>query len=208
MVKFNGKLSKAFMINTGLKQRDVLSLMLFNIALKEVVRNALNTGIGVKLQESKTIKLIAYADDIVLLSESKSDLQSMAESLMDESKLMGLTINEGKTKYMILSRKNNIHNNLIVRNMDFELVGNFKYLGVELNVSGNNHKEIQNRINSANKCFFGLKTILKSKLVSIKSKLTLYKVMIRPVALYACESWATTKTDKQNLARFERKVLW
>jgi hypothetical protein len=106
----------------------------------------------------------------------------MAEFLMDESKLMGLTINDEKTKYVILSRKNNIHN-LIVRNMEFELVGNFKYLGEELNVSGNNHKEIQNRISSANKCFFGLKTILKSKLVSIKSKLTLYKVMIRPIAL-------------------------
>ncbi|KAF0749242.1 Uncharacterized protein FWK35_00023272, partial [Aphis craccivora] len=31
--------------------------------------------------------------------------------------------------------------------------------------------------------------------------------MIRPIALYACETWATTKTDEQNLARFERKVL-
>jgi hypothetical protein len=89
---------------------------------------------------------------------------------------------------MILSRKNNRHNNLIVRDMEFELVENFKYLGVELSVSGNNHKEIQNRINSANKCFFRLKTILKSKLVLIKSKLTLYKVMIRPIAIYAYET--------------------
>lgn len=60
MVKFNGQLSKAFMINTGLKQGDALSPMLFNIALEEVVRNALNTCIGVKLQESKTIKLIEH----------------------------------------------------------------------------------------------------------------------------------------------------
>ena len=120
MVKFHGQLSKAFMINTGLKQGDELSPMLFNIALEEVVRKALNTGIGVKLQESKTIKLIAYADDIVLLSESESDLQDMAEALMDESKQMGLVINEVKTKYMILSRKNNRHNNLIVRDMEFE----------------------------------------------------------------------------------------
>jgi len=72
--------------------------------------------------------------------------------------------------------------------MEFEFVENFKYLGVKLSVSGNNHKEIQNRINSADKYFFGLKTILKSKLVSIKSKLTLYKVMIPPIAIYACET--------------------
>lgn len=206
-VKFNGQLSKTFMTDTGLKQGDALSPMLFNIALEEVIRKVLKSGIGVKLQEYKTIKLLAYADDIVLLSESERDLQGMTEALMDKSKQMGLTINEGKTKYMILSRKNNRHNNLIVKDMNFELVENFKYLGVELSVSDNNHKEIQNRINSANKCFFGLKTILKSKLVSIKSKLTLYKVMIRPIAIYACETWATTKTDEQKLARFERKVL-
>jgi len=135
------------MINSGLKKGDALSPMLLNIALEEVVRNALNTGIGVKLQESKTIKLIAYADDIVLLSESESDLQSMAEFLIEESKQMGLTINEEKTKYMILSQKNSRHNNLKVRNMEFELVGNFKYLGVELSVSGNNHKEKKNKLN-------------------------------------------------------------
>jgi len=105
MVQFNGQLSKAFMINTGLKQGDALSPMLFNIALEDVVRNVLISGIGVKLQKSKTIKLIAYADDIVLLSESESDLHGMTETLVDESKQMGLTINEGKIKYKILSRK-------------------------------------------------------------------------------------------------------
>lgn len=63
--------------------------------------------------------------------------------------------------------------------MEFEWVKNFKYLYTELNVSDNNNnninnlKEILNRKNSANKCFFGLKTVLKSKLVPIKSQLTL-----------------------------------
>jgi len=55
--------------------------------------------------------------------------------------------------------------------------------------------------------FFGLKKILKSKLVSIRSKLTLYKIMISPIAKYACATWATTETDEQKLARYKRKVL-
>jgi len=67
----------------------------------------------------------------------------MVEALMDESKQMGLTINEGKTKNMILSRKNNRHNNLIVKDMEFEFAENFKYLRVELIMLGNNHKEIK-----------------------------------------------------------------
>jgi len=88
----------------------------------------------------------------------------MAEALIYESKQMSLIIIEEKTKYIILSRKNNIHNNLIISDVDFERVKNFKYLGVELSMSGNNHKEILSRINSANKCFFALKIILKTHL--------------------------------------------
>jgi len=70
---------------------------------------------------------------------------------------MGLIINEEKTKYMVLSQKNSRHNDLIVRDIEFERVENFKYLGVELNVSGNKHQEIRKKINSDNKSFFGLK---------------------------------------------------
>ncbi|KAF0760610.1 Reverse transcriptase domain-containing protein [Aphis craccivora] len=118
-----------------------------------------------------------------VLSESESDLLCMAKALMDESKQMELTAEN--IKHMILSRGKEI-----------ELVENLKYLGVELNASGNNHKEIQNRRISSNKCFFGLNTILKSKLI-----------IICPIALYACETYATTKTDEHNQARFNKSIL-
>lgn len=64
--------------------------------------------------------------------------------------------------------------------MLFDRVNTFKYLGVELKADGDNHREIQQRINSANKCFFALKSVLNSKPVSFKTKTILYKVMIRP----------------------------
>jgi len=56
-------------------------------------------------------------------------------------------------------------------------------------------------------CYFGLSTLFKSKLLSRRSKITLYKVLIRPILLYACETWATTKTDENKLGVFERKIL-
>lgn len=80
--------------------------MLFNILLEKVFNKELITSRGIKLQESKTIKLIAYTDDIVLLSESESNLKCMSEVLMNESKQMDLTMNEEKTKYIPPSRKN------------------------------------------------------------------------------------------------------
>lgn len=82
---------------------------------------------------------------MVLLSKSENDLQSMEEALMNKSKQMGLAVNEENTKYMVLSRKINRHSNLILRYMEFDLVGNFKYLGVELNVMVNNHKKLQKK---------------------------------------------------------------
>jgi len=60
---------------------------------------------------------------------------------------------------------------------------------------------------AANRCYFGLSTLFKSKLLSRRSKITLYKVLIKPIVLYACETWATTKTDENKLGVFERKIL-
>lgn len=81
------------------------------------------------------------------------EIKPLAELLTERSKPMGLMVNEDKTKYMILSRKNYNQQNLAVNEMLFDRVNTFKYLGVELRVDGNNHREIQQRINSANKCF-------------------------------------------------------
>lgn len=49
--------------------------------------------------------------------------------------------------------------------------------------------------------------LLKSKLLSRKSKVTLYKVLVKPVVLYASSTWVTTKTDEKKLKVFERKIL-
>jgi hypothetical protein len=91
---------------------------------------------------------------------------------------MGLMVNEGKTKYMILSLKNNNQQSLVVNGMLFERVNTFKYLGVELRADGNIHKEIKKKkINTANRCLFALKPIFNSKFVSFKIKTILYKVI-------------------------------
>jgi len=87
-------------------------------------------------------------------------------------------VNERETKY-ILSRRNYNQQSLAVNGMLFDRVNTFKYLGVELRAGGDNHREIQKRINSANRCFFALKSVLNSKFVSFRTKTILYKVKIR-----------------------------
>jgi hypothetical protein len=94
-----------------------------------------------------------------------------------------------------------------VEDMTFEKVSNFKYLGVDVNESANSHEEINRRIIAGNKCYFSMAPLFKSKLLSRKTKIRLYKTLVRPIVLYACGAWASTKTDEKKLMIFERKIL-
>lgn len=60
---------------------------------------------------------------------------------------------------------------------------------------------------AANKCYYSLMTLFKSRLLSIKSKITLYKVIVKPIALYACGTQVTTKANEGKLGVFKRKIL-
>lgn len=70
----------------------------------------------------------------------------------------------------------------------FEELNNFKYLGTNLISINDNHEEIKKRITSGNKCIYALSRLMGSKLLSNKSKEWLYRVLARPVIMYACET--------------------
>ena len=89
----------------------------------------------------------------------------------------------------------------------FEQVDEFKYLGVNINTKNNMHKEIQLRINSANKAYFAMRKMLISRLLSKGTKEKLYTSFLRPIVMYACETWSKTQGDEEKLLTFERKIL-
>jgi hypothetical protein len=67
--------------------------------------------------------------------------------------------------------------------------------------------EIQRRIQTANRCFFGLRKHLQSSHLSRQTKFNIHKTLIRPVLLYGSETWVLTKREENQLLLFERKVL-
>ena len=67
--------------------------------------------------------------------------------------------------------------------------------------------EVQRRIQTANRCFFGLCKQLQSRHLSRATKYTIYKTLIRPVLLYGNETWVLTRREENQLLVFERKVL-
>ncbi len=89
----------------------------------------------------------------------------------------------------------------------FEGVNQFKYLGTIVNKNNDITTEITNRINMANRCYFGLRKQLKFKFLSKDTKIQLYKALIRPIVLYGSECWIITKAEENKLFIFKRKIL-
>jgi len=206
-VKFNAVISEEFTVNIGVRQGDALSLILFNIALESVVRRILQSEPqGLNTGQGKQIALAAYADDIVIIAETENNLKKTTETLREEVRKIGLIINENKTKFMIVSTRDHLQNAITIKDMSFERVQNFKYLGVNINSQADSHKEIHRRITAGNKCYYALVKLFKSEALS-RTKIRLYKTLVRPIALYACGAWASTKSNENKLMIFERKIL-
>jgi hypothetical protein len=183
--------------------------MLFNIALEVVIRRS-----GVEKSGSiftKSIQLLAFADDIDIVARNIRAVKDAYLKLEKEANRMGLRVNEEKTKFLMVCpserTKNLVGSYLQVGDKRFEVVTEFTYLGSLVDDQFNTSKEIQRRIVSASKAFYGIKHILRSKNILRNTKFELYKTLIRPVAIYGSESWNTTEEDENRLGVFERKVL-
>jgi hypothetical protein len=112
------------------------------------------------------------------------------ETLMDTSKEVGLEINVEKTKYMLLSRHQNVGKNrdIKIANILFENVSQFKYLGMTVTNQNLVQEEIKRRLNSGK---FGPEHSVISSAVK-NLKIRIYKTIILPVVLYGCEIWSLT----------------
>jgi hypothetical protein len=105
-----------------------LSPLPFNVALEYAIRNVQENQMGLKL--NGTHQLRAYADDVNLPRHNIDNIKKKAETVIDAGKEVGLEINIEKTKYMLLSRHQNVGQNWDIKmaNRSLENVSQFKYL--------------------------------------------------------------------------------
>jgi hypothetical protein len=89
----------------------------------------------------------------------------------------------------------------------FEVVKEFVYLRSLMIPANDMSLEVQRRIQTANRCFLGLRKHLQSNHLLRQTKFTIHKTLIRPVLLYGSETWVLTKREENQLLVFERKVL-
>lgn len=205
-ISLAGAKSREFNVARGLRQGDALSCMLFNLTLERVIRKIeINPG-GTLL--NRTVQYLAYADDLDILSRNERGMKEALEELTEESLKAGLCINKDKTKYMLMNRaQRSSVNQIMVGRYSFENVACFKYLGSILTENNETLLEIKERIKAGNKAYFSLQHLLKSRLISRRSKKSIYRTVLRPIVMYASETWVMTRRDETMLNTWERKVL-
>ena len=128
---------------------------------------------------------LRYADGTTFMAESKDELKSLLMRVKEESVKAGLKINFQKTKVMasrpITSWQ--IHREKV------ETVADFIFLGSKITVDGDYSCEVKRGLLLGRKSMINLDSILKSRDITLPTKVLLVKAMVFPVVMYWCESW-------------------
>ncbi|XP_055539027.1 uncharacterized protein LOC129726410 [Wyeomyia smithii] len=208
-VRVSGMLSSPFESCRGLRQCDGLSCLLFNIALEGVIRRAGIDTSGTIF--TKRVQLNGFADDFDIIARNFATVEETYTRLKAEAKRIGLLINASKTEYMKGggSKENNVSlpPRITVDGDELEVVDEFVYLGSLVTADNNTSKEIRRRNQAGNRAYFSFRKTMRSNRVRRRTKLKLYKTLVRPVVLYGLETTTLLSEDLNALGVFERKVL-
>jgi len=157
-------------------------------------------------QTNKSTQILAYADDVAIMSRSKNALKDTLFNIEKEARRRGLLVNENKTKHMQVPRAVLNDDLLCCGKYKFKHVKEFPYLGSQMNQTNSISSEIQARILSGNRCYYAYGKLKKSRALKRSSKFETYKGLIGLVVTYGCEAWILTSLDEY-LRIFVRKIL-
>ena len=154
---------------------------------------------GIKVA-GKNINNLRYADDTTLMAEREEELKSLLMKVKEESEKVGLNFfNIQKTKIMASGPITSWQ----IDGETMETVADFILLGSQITADGDCSHEIKRRLLLGRKVMTNLDSILKSRDITLTTKVRLVKTMVFPVVMYGCESWTIKKAECRRIDAFE-----
>ena len=135
------------------------------------------------------------------MSENEEELKSLLMKVKEESEKVGLKLNIQKTKIMASGPTTSWQ----IEGETMETVSDFIFLGFKITTDGECSHEIKRHLFLGRKAMTNLDSILKSRNITLLTKVHLVKVLVFPVVMYGCESWTIKKAECQRINAFE---LW
>ena len=174
-----------FQIWKGVRQGCILSPCLFNFYAEYIMRNAgmEETQAGIKI-DGRNINNLRYADDTTLMAESEEILKSLLMKVKEESEKVGLKLNIQKMKIMTSGPITSWG----IDGETVERVSDFIFLGSKITADGDCSHEIKRCFLPGRKFMTNLYSILKSRDITLPTKVRLVKAMVFPVVMCGCES--------------------
>ena len=155
---------------------------------------------GIKIA-GRNINNLRYADDTTLMAGSEGKLKSLLMKVKEESEKFGLKLNIQKSKIMASDPITSWQ----IDGETVQTVADFIFLGFKITADGDCNHEIKRHLLLGRKVMFNLDSILKSRDITLPTKVRLVKAMVFPVVRYGCEGWTIKKAEHQRIDAFE---LW
>ena len=153
---------------------------------------------GIKIA-GRNINHLIYVGDTTLMAESEEELKSLLMKMKEESEKVGLKLNIQKTKIMASGPITSWE----IDGETVETVSDFIFLGSKITADGNFSHEIKRHLLLGRKPMTSLDSILKSRDITVPTKVHLIKAIVFPVVMYGCESWTVKKAERRRIDAFE-----
>ena len=133
------------------------------------------------------------------MAENEEELKILLLKVKEESEKVGLKLNIQKTKIMA----SGLITSWEINGETVETVSDFIFLGSKSTADGDCSHEIKRRLLLGREVMTNLDSILKSRNITLPTKVHLFKTMIFPVIMYGCESWTIKKAEHRRIDAFE-----
>ena len=181
-----------FQIRNGVRQGCILSPCLLNLYAEYIMRNAglEEAQAGIKIAGRNTNNL-RYADDTTHMAESEEELKSLLMKVKKDSEKVGLKLNIQKTKIMASGPITSWD----IDGETVETVSDFIFLGSKITADDDCSHEIKRCLLLGRKVMANLDSILKSRDITLPTKVHLVNAMVFPVVIHGCESWTVREAE-------------